>query len=79
MTLDEAVKEIHAASRAIIDAQLAYVAARAAVVAEAARLGITERVVLMVGKVAWYIDPPSALSDWPDGWTVSYGSAPRDC
>lgn len=76
--LIEAAERLDAASRAVYAAQEAYLTARAAVVVAARAAEVKSRVLIPVGEICWYIDPPSeeCRSKYPDGWMITWGGMP---
>ena len=80
MTLTESVRALHAANLAILDAQDAYSRAHAVVVeaAKAINPDAPQRQVVVIGKTAYYIDPPGTHGNsWTNGWSVTFGSPPE--
>jgi len=71
------------ADRAMYDAGNVFCETRKALVDLATKKGIKDRVVFMVGRVAWYIDPPKSARNYEhdnglDGWVISFGSRPEE-
>ncbi len=73
-TLSVAVSELDTANRNLPQAQMDYLAAKNRVIEFAQKLQITKRTVLVVGSLAYYIDPPAVSGG---DWMVTFGSPPE--
>lgn len=73
--LPEAVRALDAATCAMNDAQQAWCEAKRAVVVAACAAGLTARSVLIIGRTAWYVDPPGSHGN--ADWSVTWGSPPE--
>jgi len=74
VTLEGAVKCLDITTRRLHELQRDHAKDIADVIECAKRVGINTRTVIIVGKLAWYIDPPTNGNDWQ----VSFGSPPEE-